>query len=96
MGKRYKIEDIKTILYEKETSIMKNKKQQLKSALSTLALALALAGNLALPGTLPEDPNPIPSQIPVEEETPEGDEDDWIRPLTDMDRPISSIETVEM
>ena len=28
---------------------MKNKKQQLKSALSTLALALALAGNLALP-----------------------------------------------
>lgn len=72
---------------------MKNKKLQLKSALSTLALALALAGNLALPGTSPEDPNPIPLQIPVEEETPERD--DGIRPLTDIDKPITTIELVE-
>ena len=68
---------------------MKNKKQQLKSALSTLALALALAGNLALPGTLPEDPNPILPQIPVEEDEPERD--DGIRPLIDIDKPKTTI-----
>ena len=68
---------------------MKNKKQQLKSALSTLALALALAGNLALPGTLPEDPNPILPQIPIAEEEPERDEDNGIRPLSDIDKPIT-------
>ncbi len=62
---------------------MKNKKQQLKSALTPLALALALAGNLALPSTWPKDPNPIFQQIPVE------DEDDGIQPLSDVDKPIT-------
>lgn len=62
---------------------MRNKKQHLKSTLSTLALALALTGNLALPGTWPEDPNPIFQQIPVE------DEDDGIQPLSDVDKPIT-------
>lgn len=74
---------------------MKNKRQLLKSAISTLALALTLAGNLALPEGSTEEPNPIFQQISVEEEEPERDENDGIRPLTDMDKPRTTIEIVE-
>lgn len=67
---------------------MKSKKQQVKLILSTLMLALALAGNLALASTSLKDPNLILPQISVEdEEEPERDEGDGIRPLTDIDEP---------
>lgn len=75
---------------------MKNKKQQLKSVLSTLALALALAGNLALPDASLEDPNSILPQIPVEDEVPERDEEDGVRPLTDIDEPITRFDTTDI
>lgn len=64
---------------------MKSKKQQVKLILSTLTLALALAG------TSLKDPNLILPQISVEDE-PERDEDDGIRPLSDLDKPKTKID----
>lgn len=72
---------------------MKNKKQQFKSTLTTLSLALVLAGSLALPGAAPEELNPAFPQITVEEEMPEGD--DGIQPLSDDDRPTTKNEAVD-
>lgn len=76
---------------------MKNKKPQVKSMLSMLALMLAVSAILALPGTESNNSDSILQQPSVGEEAPDRDEDEEPReqPLTDMDEIITAPKMAE-
>ncbi len=69
---------------------MQTKKQQLISALSTLALTLVLSGGSTLPGTVLNNPNPAYLQSPAKYKTFEPDTENGLQPLTDIDEPVTN------
>ncbi len=76
---------------------MKNKKPQVKSMLSMLALMLAVSAILALPGTESNNSDSILQQPSVGEGAPDRDEDKEPReqPLADMDEMITALKKTE-
>lgn len=74
---------------------MKNRKEYTtgaKTAISSLALMLTLSVGAVFPGLGAEGGGAVtpPPELPsVEEEIPEADEGDGIRPLSDLDEPVT-------
>lgn len=69
--------------------LMQNKKLRLISVLSTMALTFVLSGGLTLPGSTPENPDPVFRQTPVEENTSDTDTEEGIQPLSDLDETVT-------
>ena len=56
----------------------------LKSAIPTLALSLALSGEIISPGTAFDNP-PLPQRPPIEIDKPQPNTEDGLQPLSDLD-----------
>lgn len=71
---------------------MKPRRHHIKTAISTLALMLTLSAGTVFPGVGTEGDGtiPLPPEFPpIEEEIPETDVEYGIRPLSDLDEPVT-------
>lgn len=66
---------------------MKRKINSLKLPISALTLALALMGGILPSCTMPGYPEPLPQQVPAEEEQSKLDMKEGVQPLSDLDEP---------
>ncbi len=67
---------------------MKHKIFTLKSSLLAFALALILLGGISLPDITPDTPEALPIEA---ESSGQEDEDDGMRPMSDLDEPTLQI-----